>query len=80
MEIVGISMSKPIPIEEIDKEFAEQILDVVHKRTPAIVSNTRVFETINGKLKEVFLDKIGRNDPCMCGSNKKFKKCCEGKL
>lgn len=20
--------------------------------------------------------KIGRNDPCSCGSNKKFKKCC----
>jgi uncharacterized protein len=23
--------------------------------------------------------KIGRNDPCPCGSGKKFKKCCEGK-
>jgi SEC-C motif-containing protein len=23
--------------------------------------------------------KIGRNDFCPCGSNKKFKKCCEGK-
>jgi hypothetical protein len=23
--------------------------------------------------------KIGRNDPCGCGSGKKFKKCCEGK-
>jgi uncharacterized protein YecA (UPF0149 family) len=21
-------------------------------------------------------DKVGRNDPCPCGSNKKFKKCC----
>ena len=21
----------------------------------------------------------GRNDPCPCGSGKKFKKCCEGK-
>ena len=21
--------------------------------------------------------KIGRNDPCSCGSGKKFKKCCE---
>jgi hypothetical protein len=24
------------------------------------------------------LKKIGRNDPCPCGSNKKFKKCCMG--
>ena len=23
--------------------------------------------------------KIGRNDPCPCGSNKKFKKCCIAK-
>jgi hypothetical protein len=23
--------------------------------------------------------KIGRNDPCACGSGRKFKRCCEGK-
>lgn len=23
--------------------------------------------------------KIGRNEPCPCGSGKKFKKCCQGK-
>jgi SEC-C motif-containing protein len=25
------------------------------------------------------MDKVGRNDPCPCGSGKKFKKCCESK-
>ncbi len=24
-------------------------------------------------------DKIGRNDPCPCGSGKKYKQCCERK-
>lgn len=24
--------------------------------------------------------KTGRNDPCPCGSGKKFKKCCESKM
>jgi len=24
--------------------------------------------------------KVGRNDPCPCGSGKKYKKCCEQKL
>lgn len=24
--------------------------------------------------------KIGRNEPCPCGSGKKFKKCCEGRI
>lgn len=23
------------------------------------------------------MNKVGRNDPCTCGSGKKFKKCCE---
>ncbi|MDR2540199.1 MAG: SEC-C domain-containing protein [Chlamydiales bacterium] len=25
------------------------------------------------------MNKTGRNDPCPCGSGKKFKKCCESK-
>ena len=24
-------------------------------------------------------DKLSRNDPCPCGSGKKYKKCCKGK-
>lgn len=26
------------------------------------------------------MEKPGRNDPCPCGSGKKFKKCCESKM
>jgi hypothetical protein len=26
------------------------------------------------------MKKINRNDPCHCGSGKKFKKCCESKM
>ena len=26
------------------------------------------------------MNKPGRNDPCLCGSGKKYKKCCIGKL
>jgi hypothetical protein len=25
------------------------------------------------------MKQVGRNDPCPCGSGKKFKKCCESK-
>ncbi len=25
------------------------------------------------------MSKVNRNDPCACGSGKKFKKCCESK-
>lgn len=26
------------------------------------------------------MSKVGRNDPCPCGSGKKFKKCCEKRM
>ena len=32
------------------------------------------------ELENVDLSKIGRNDPCPCGSGKKFKKCCGANL
>lgn len=31
---------------------------------------------INPELEPVRVVKVGRNDPCICGSGKKYKKCC----
>jgi len=31
---------------------------------------------INPKQEQRRVEKVGRNDPCSCGSGKKFKKCC----
>jgi SEC-C motif domain protein len=31
---------------------------------------------MNPKMAQRIVDKVGRNDPCPCGSGKKFKKCC----
>jgi SEC-C motif domain protein len=33
-------------------------------------------EGIMVKAKPLSVDKIGRNDPCPCGSGRKYKKCC----
>ena len=30
----------------------------------------------NRTVRKSARDKIGRNDPCPCGSGKKYKKCC----
>ena len=38
---------------------------------------SELFEQERIKLKE---NKVGRNDPCSCGSGKKYKKCCGNKL
>jgi SEC-C motif-containing protein len=32
--------------------------------------------TINPKPAQRFAAKVGRNDPCPCGSGQKYKKCC----
>ncbi|MCK5446089.1 MAG: YchJ family protein [Rhodospirillaceae bacterium] len=34
--------------------------------------------TINPPIEPRRVEKIGRNDPCPCGSGKKYKKCCGG--
>jgi len=47
------------------------------KRRKGFPSEAHV--TITGgrtRLGVEFLEKLGRNDPCPCGSGKKFKKCC----
>jgi uncharacterized protein YecA (UPF0149 family) len=40
-----------------------------------IQQNSTVNE-IRGLVRAKEQNKIGRNDPCFCGSGKKFKKCC----
>ena len=41
----------------------------------AVNGQRREAEGQNIQIKRVG-DKIGRNDPCPCGSGKKYKKCC----
>ncbi len=35
-----------------------------------------LLKTLQSKQNNVVIQKIGRNDPCFCGSGKKFKSCC----
>ena len=51
---------------EEEKERARRLLDVERYGLPAM---PHIRET----------PKVGRNDPCPCGSGKKYKKCCLGK-
>jgi uncharacterized protein YecA (UPF0149 family) len=72
-------------IDEIDEEFANLIKMVVDRNVSGtypkiIISPPNMVLLNNGKmLSEISGEGImpGRNDPCFCGSGKKFKKCCE---
>ncbi len=56
--------------EAHESSFGEAVASgVAHREGIAVTSkaDTRVFRG----------DKVGRNDPCPCGSGQKFKKCCQ---
>ncbi|WP_394766638.1 SEC-C metal-binding domain-containing protein [uncultured Paludibaculum sp.] len=36
----------------------------------------QVHAPVSAPLETVRSEKVGRNDPCPCGSGKKYKKCC----
>lgn len=59
----------------IDKLVARehpQLARVFDQRRVAAIAATKP----NERLKIVEARRIGRNDPCPCGSGVKFKKCC----
>ena len=67
-------------IDEIKEETVVKVLSVTPKVAPAKrvqVANPVTFGAPDGtKRKPAKSDKVGRNDPCPCGSGKKYKKCC----
>lgn len=71
-------------ISSIRDDTVRQILSaqIVGKREQVIKANKEGFASgANGQKKAVHqtpvkVDKIGRNEPCPCGSGKKYKKCC----
>jgi preprotein translocase subunit SecA len=70
--------------EELLNKIDEQIAEFLLKAN--IEQNTEIKQTITGiandgkqKAKSVPKKnehKVGRNDPCICGSGKKYKNCC----
>jgi uncharacterized protein YecA (UPF0149 family) len=56
-----------------DKDFLEAMEDYLDQLTPKELDHL-----VNG-VQEFYVSPypvVGRNDPCPCGSGKKYKKCC----
>ncbi len=72
-------------IEEIKVETGTLVLlldprrSVRQRKQVVKVTSTAGADTGEAKKPVVKGKKVGRNDPCPCGSGKKYKKCCEGK-
>lgn len=74
-----------VTLEYYDRDFKKQI-EESEKNIKTIVFQHEM-DHLNGILyfdrirKPIIVDnKIGRNDPCVCGSGKKYKKCCLKKV
>jgi len=61
----------------VDSENTESLKYFDEEDVYEISQMAEYFPTIN-KVEQYFRDKpkIGRNTPCPCGSDKKYKKCC----
>lgn len=71
----------PIPFEEQYPEEAEILADLCAERAEKKAKGKRLkpmfMDSDNPFNEPVTVDaKVGRNDPCPCGSGKKHKKCC----
>lgn len=64
-------------IEEIQQETVRYVYRVNVVERPEERTDTVENKYAEEKAKTpVRSEKIGRNDPCPCGSGKKYKKCC----
>ena len=82
MEVVNKFLEKEYTYEELIKEYKSEYIEnrIYSSATVLFCSKafSQVFDIISEPKQEqtVPTQKVGRNDPCPCGSGKKFKNCC----
>ena len=87
MEIVNAVLAKNYSLEDLLKIYKRRYLKnkiisstTVLYRSNAFSSTLGIIEDNENKPQIDLTKKIGRNDPCPCGSGKKYKKCCGANL
>lgn len=63
------------PLEKTDPDLAFEFMEIAQGRASVIISNGEVYYKAKQR-GQVLFKKFKRNDPCPCGSGKKYKKCC----
>lgn len=87
MEIVNAVLGKNLTLEDLLRTYKRRYLNnkimsstTVLYRSNAFSNTLGIIEDEENKPEIDLTQKIGRNDPCPCGSGKKFKKCCGANL
>ena len=63
-------------IIERAKKFSAPLKEMARRAEGGEHNNTGTIDMVRDKVKDEGGNKVGRNDPCPCGSGKKFKQCC----
>ncbi len=85
METINEFLETNYTFEELMEKYKSEYLNnrIYSSATILFCSNafSQIFDYISTPKEEtpVITQKVGRNDPCPCGSGKKFKNCCGGK-
>lgn len=64
---------------ELSQKASDEFLKAVRGEALAIVPEKYVPEKVTGATQRRSVEKVGRNDPCPCGSGRKYKQCCTNK-
>ena len=62
--------------EERRRQAVEQLAKAEVTHEPASVNEAVTDQTVPERPMPVVSQKVGRNEPCPCGSGKKYKQCC----
>jgi SEC-C motif len=68
LPIVGLALSFPWEVDPLRAELARDL--------PAANAKIAMPRTLDGFARARQRRRLGRNDPCFCGSGRKYKKCC----
>lgn len=89
MDVVNKLLNANYTLEELLQHYKSRYLGNKIFSSTTVLYKSKAFSKTLGIIEEdiekpslegIDLSKIGRNDPCPCGSGKKFKKCCGANL
>lgn len=84
MQVINEIYSTDMTIDELLEKYKPQYLKEKIFSSTTVLYESKVFEKTLGFIEEenakpkIDVTNVGRNDPCPCGSGKKYKKCCGG--
>ena len=89
METINKLLGTNYTLDELLKHYKSRYLTNKIFSSTTVLYKSKAFSKTLGIIEEdiekpqldgIDLSKVGRNDPCPCGSGKKFKKCCGANL